>query len=176
MIINDQTPDILSKKKFTAGLESLFGDFSEDTLEEQQEVAGQEEKKHSRRRPAASEERSASGKDFTSDLQSFLEESFEESLERQLKVSDQKPGRRGAGARRPRPTGLDALIQRTVEESALRTDSPHAGFGKRITLLLDQEKLEKLKEIARQERTFLRNIIDEIVSEYIDAYEQRSKD
>ena len=46
---------------------------------------------------------------------------------------------------------------------------------KRITLTFDPDKLEKLKTIARRERTYLRDIIDEIVAEYLDEYESKKE-
>lgn len=110
----------MSKKKFTAGLESLFGDTSED-LFRKEVTPSPEEKKKEREGRSDGEERPASGKDFTSDLQSFLEESFEESLERQLKDSS-RPSTQTR--KRRRPSGLDMLIQRTVDEAARRPESP----------------------------------------------------
>ncbi len=162
----------MSKKKFTAGLESLFGDASNDTLPEENPLLSGREKPAATRPAKASDARPSSGKDFTSELQSFLETSFEESLERQLKEKEKTP-KAANKKRRHRPSGLDLLIQRTVDKAEQQPENPHKGLGKRITLLLDQEKLEKLKEIARQERTYLRNIIDEIVAEYIKSYDKR---
>ena len=65
--------------------------------------------------------------------------------------------------------GLDALIRSTVE--------PKVQFDqnatRRLTLQFDERKLEKLKTIARMEKTLLRDIIDGIVEEYIARWEKQ---
>ena len=112
----------------------------------------------------------STGKRFSDDLQSFLMEAFEESFERQiqqplesstveLKKRSQKP-----------MSGLDALIRTTVDPK-IQIDS--AQQLRRLTVAFDEQKLEKLKTIARIEKTYLRDIIDEIVADYIQEYEQK---
>jgi dTDP-4-dehydrorhamnose reductase len=44
-------------------------------------------------------------------------------------------------------------------------------LGKAFQAVFDESKLNKLKSIARMERSYLKDIIDEIVEEFIKEYE-----
>lgn len=73
-------------------------------------------------------------------------------------------------AHRRRPMGgLDMLIRRTVEKGAIEEDIKTG--TKRLTVSFDKEKLSKLKKIARIEKAYLKDILGEIVAEYIKRYE-----
>lgn len=160
----------MSKKKFTDGLESLFGETAEKKHEEDQLVLFEESRKSSRK-TGDSERRASSGKDFTSDLQSFLAEAFEDSFEEQLgSEGGESSSREQRTRRRPRPAsgGLDALIRSTIQP---RMEEPATGPTRRITLIIDRQKLEKLKNIAHKKKSYLKDVIDEIVSEFIQHYE-----
>jgi hypothetical protein len=50
-----------------------------------------------------------------------------------------------------------------IEDRSLNT--------KRLTVTFDKKKLEKLKKIARLEKSYLKDILGEIVAEYIKKYE-----
>lgn len=155
----------MSKKKFTEGMESLFNDEPLER-EEQQSV--------SRVRKTATsveeEKRSSSGKNFTDDLQSFLQTAFEESYERQTEKRKKEDYSADIKKRRSKPmSGLDALIRATVEPSS-RVDAKSKAV-RRMTVAFDEDKLTKLKRIARLEKAYLRDIIDRIVAEYIEEYE-----
>jgi hypothetical protein len=65
--------------------------------------------------------------------------------------------------------GLDALLRSTIEPSKMRLENKSV---RRLTISFDEEKLAKLKKIARKERTFLKDIIDEIVGEFLEAYDE----
>lgn len=153
-------------------MESLFGDLEEeqgsgsswlDMPEEGASDANDKERK-----------RSSSGKDFSSDLQSFLQEAFDDSVERQLEERQQRdeaqPATPSVKKKHHRPmAGLDALIRSTVDprpSSAFQDKRP-----KRVTLSFDPEKLEKLKAIAKSQRALLRDVIDEIVADYLNRLE-----
>ncbi|MCB0644189.1 MAG: hypothetical protein KDC44_21245, partial [Phaeodactylibacter sp.] len=69
----------------------------------------------------------------------------------------------------PKPvSGLDVLIRRTIETTELEVNYQSK---KRITFVFDREKLDKLKQIARKEKSYLKDLVDELISEYIDSYE-----
>ena len=165
----------MAKKRFTEGLESVFGAAAEDTLQEDSPLLGDTRPKE---RPKDKEEdshRRSHAKDFSSDLQSFLKGAFEDSFEEQLEKREQKRQPISANAqikkRHRKPlTGLDALIRSTVEPENIHVQERNA---RRVTLTFDPDKLEKLKKIARTEKTYLRDIIDEIVAEFLDEYEQQ---
>lgn len=156
----------MSKKKFIEGMESLFRD---DPAEQE----AQQQASRVRKSPPPSEEepkRSASGKNFTDDLQSFLQTAFEESYERQTENRKKSDYSTDIKKRRSRPmSGLDALIRATVEPVS-RVDTKSKAV-RRMTVAFDEEKLAKLKRIARMEKAYLRDIIDRIVAEYIAEYE-----
>lgn len=158
----------MSKKRFIEGLDSLFA----DTAGEADHKSAQTSPARSNKRGRKAEEASgkSSGKDFSSDLASFLQEAFEESFEQQM-------GQEGApSSREPRKTpaktrrgGLDALIRNTLEPSSITID-PQA--TRRLVVTFREEQLQKLKSIARTEKTVLKKIIHEIVEDYIRQYEQ----
>ena len=161
----------MSKKKFTDGLESLFSP-------DPKAVSG---KGTAFLRVPADEsgsativaKRSSSRKNFTTDLDSLLEEALQESFEEKMAQRDKEKGADKSKyqnqARRPM-TGLDMLIRRTVESSDLE-QSIREGT-KRLTVTFDKTKINKLKKIARLEKAYLKDILGELVEEYIQRYEQ----
>ena len=158
----------MSKKRFTEGLESIFGEAAEETLQENSPLLSSTQET----KPKPSEEnRRSSGKNFSSDLQDFLQDAFEESLEKQIeerKKNNQLQEKAKVKKRHRRPMGgLDALIRSTIEPKNRRVAPERA---KRVTLTFDPQKLEKLKEIARLKKSYLRDIIDEIVADFLDTY------
>ena len=46
----------------------------------------------------------------------------------------------------------------------------NSGVQKRITFTFDADKVEILKQIAQEERAFLKDIISKIVDEYLKKY------
>lgn len=146
-------------------MDSLFEAMDEEAAQEEQPLSAS----------APAEQKRSSGKNFSSDLQSFLQEAFDESLEQQLaerKASkkQQLPKNTQVKKRSRRPMGgLDSLIRSTVdlepEESAPKRNV------RRVTLTFDPEKLDKLKTIARHQRTYLRDVIDQIVADYLERYD-----
>jgi len=165
----------VSKKRFTEGMDSLFGPTEEqqsgtDWLDAQGTGDQGARKKKSKRSP--------SGKNFSSDLQSFLQEAFDDSMDRQLeerqKRDEATPAEPSVKKRHRRPmAGLDALIRSTVDPQPV-SDPGNKNRPKRITLSFDPVKLEKLKSIARDQRTLLRDVIDEIVEDYLNRMEPNS--
>lgn len=167
----------MSKKKFNEGLESLFVEMERESaaansaLLETSDTGsrgpnlGREGGTAAQKRPVA--------KKFGEDMDSFLKNAFEESFERQMR-SDFSPADEAAIKRRShRPVaGLDALIRNTVQPQEVHFDE---NATRRLTLVFDEQKLKKLREIARLEKTYLKDIIDEIVAEFIQTYEKKKK-
>ena len=165
----------MSKKKFTDGLESLFTtdhnkESGEGTAFLEGAVAAEEQD-----RGRSGARRSSSRKNFTTDLDSLLEAAMQESFEEQIQTND--TGNTKAQVfhqqtHRRRPMGgLDMLIRRTVERSTVEEDK--ATGTKRLTVTFDKTKLTKLKKIARIEKAYLKDILGEIVAEYIKKYESQ---
>jgi len=165
----------MSKKKFKEGLESLFQE--EPPVEKEPTATAAERRKAKSSEPTDDKkERPSGGKNFTDDLQSFLQTAFEESYDRQTKARPAKKETFSSEIkkRHAKPmSGLDALIRATVEPSRIKTG---AKSTRRLTVAFDEQKLEKLKKIARMEKAYLRDIIDGIVAEYIRTYEQDKGD
>ena len=162
----------MSKKRFTEGLESLFNSSTEASPQEQLVLFPEAKKKKEKPQLAKKESaaKKTTTKNFADDIQSFLTEAFEESFE-ELTQSTSKQKKTTPRKRRPRQSlgGLDALIRSTVEPSRIEIQNQPT---KRISIVFDRSKLEKLKDIARVERTYLKDIIDEIVGTYIQKYEK----
>ncbi len=164
----------MAKKRFTDGLESLFEEPRDKKPAGNELLLFPVEEKpaSSAKTPRKEKGKKSPGKSFTNDLQSFLQEAFEEAFEERLqpKKNSSPAKKRVKKRRRKARSGLDALIRSTVQPSSLELlDKP----TRRLTVTFDLQKLEKLKNIARLEKTYLKDIIDEIVGEYISKYDQK---
>lgn len=108
-------------------------------------------------------------KSFSSSLERFFKDSIDGVLDGV--VTDVKRSIVGKGKKKA--IGLDLLIQRTTEESIKdqNNKSREKTTTKRVTVVLDTEKLEELKRIAKEEKRRLHHIIGELVAEYIDNKE-----
>jgi hypothetical protein len=167
----------LSKKKFTDGLESLFS--IDHNKESGQGTTFLEGANPDEMRPGVSKtavSKTASRKNFTTDLDSLLHEAMQESFDEQIQEREAaasaaraQPFHQQAHRRKPLG-GLDMLIRRTVEQGAVAED-PLTGT-RRLTVTFDKEKLNKLKIIARMEKSYLKDILGDIVEEYIRRYER----
>ena len=168
----------MSKKKFTDGLESLF---SKDNVKESGqgttflEGSNPDEMKPGGGKTTVS--KSSSRKNFTTDLDSLLQEAMQESFEEQIQEKEAaasatkaQPFHQQAHRRKPLG-GLDMLIRRTVERGAVEEDQVTG--TRRLTVSFDKEKLNKLKIIARMEKAYLKDILGDIVEEYIKRYENQ---
>ena len=152
----------MAKKRFTAGMESLFGDTQDQSSFDQGPLLS--EKKGTKR--SASNQEKSSGKGFRENLKAFLQDAFEESLETQL---EERRTNKTKAARDIKPRGgLDALLRSTIEPTKIKLQNKPI---RRLTISFYEEKLDKLKSIARSEKIYLKDIIDEIVGEYIEGYE-----
>lgn len=163
----------MSKKKFTEGLESIFDSAKEEAatgttalLRGAGLTADDKE---------GSTKKSSSRKSFTTDLDSLLQEALQEVIDEQMPQasSDTKAQVFHQQTHRRKPlSGLDILIRKTVESSTLEfEDSPTP--TKRITVAFEKKKLDKLKRIARLEKAYLKDILGELVAEYIKKYETK---
>ncbi len=114
-------------------------------------------------------------KNFTNDLDSLFKDAFTEAVEEKIdKIRKQS----GIGnqddsmniSRKPL-FGLDALIRSTVDASLAELQQATI---KRLTIIVENQKVEKLKSIARMERSFMKDIISGVLNEFIDSYEKRT--
>jgi hypothetical protein len=176
----------LSKKKFKKGLESLFGDWGGDPIDdivlelENTEDYQSESEKSKLHAKKDSSKRANAGKNFTMDLDSLFQEVVHESIEEQIELKNKnrnqkiesKPKVKPEKKKRrvvPRSGGIDSLIRSTVEGSIMQIES--TSNKRRVSFVFDKEKLEKLKSIAKVKKSYLKDVIDEVVAEYLSKYE-----
>lgn len=154
----------MGKKKFTDGLESLFLDSREEPLSKNSPLLLDTEPAKASRAPKT---KTTSGKHFSDDLDFFFQETLRDSIQDEL--SDRS---RPKPKPKPRPKdGLDSLIRLTIETSQI--ELKYDDTKKRVAFSFDQEKLEKLKQIARLERKMLKDVIARVVGDYIREYEKK---
>ncbi|MEM6378575.1 MAG: hypothetical protein AAF705_10185 [Bacteroidota bacterium] len=155
----------MAKKRFTSGMDSLF-DETPDRKDLEQDTSSL--KKQPKGKDSASKtDKKNQGKGFSDDLKAFLQEAFEESFDQQME-QPKPPTRKSTRNVKPK-RGLDALLRSTIEPSKMRLQNKPV---RRLTISFDEQKLAKLKSIARQEKTFLKDIIDEIVGDYLESYDK----
>lgn len=183
----------MSKKKFKKGLESLFGDWGGDPIDdvvlelENTEDYQSEPEKPKPHTKKGSSKRANAGKNFTMDLDLLFQEVMHESIEEQFelkkeKEKDKKKKKKNQKTesklkaenkkRRviPRSGGIDSLIRSTVEGSIMQIES--TSNKKRVSFVFDKEKLKKLKSIAKVKKAYLKDVIDEVVAEYLSKHDE----
>lgn len=164
----------MSKKKFTSGLDMLF-DTTEVAVQETPSLS-QAKQAESVATPQSAAARRVTSKNFTSDLDSLFQEAFTEAVEEKMEKM-----RRTSGIDDPfennrrqykQPlSGLDALIRSTIDTSLAGLD--HAAI-KRLTIMFENQKIEKLKSIAKLERSFVKDLVSGVLTEFINDYEKRT--
>lgn len=158
----------MSKKKFSDGLDDLLNDhYSEQILIESRHASDVGP-------GAARIERKTHSKNFISDLDTLLQDALDESREkqesRQSDVNTAGKSKASNTAYRAPLTGLDALIRQTIDVREITTDE--ATGKKRVTVAVEKQKLEKLKSIARMENAFMKDILVQLIDEYIQVYQK----
>lgn len=170
----------MSKKRFSSGLDSLFDSphdehgFGETATAEKAPPPSVSELEAEVKAVVM---KRTTTKNFTSDLDSLFNEAFTEVLEEKVDKL-----RRSSGLDDPfessrntykKPlSGLDALIRSTVDTSLMGLE--HAPI-KRFTIMFENKKIEKLKNIAKQERAFVKDLVGDVLTEFINNYEKQHK-
>lgn len=143
----------MAKKRFTEGLDSLFGGTS-GPPKESLSLFPEEIKPGTAQR----DDEKKSNKGFASQLDAFLAEAFEnEDASEQNDSSTSKKGKRLAG--------LDLLIRQTTD--APPKNRPTLSEKRRLTLAFDKQQLSKLKEIAEREGVYLKDLINQLIERYL---------
>lgn len=109
-------------------------------------------------------------KSFSEGLESFFKESIEEAIgDSGTTVTEVKRGVVKKGNQRA--IGIEVLLQRTLfkefEDEFEGDKQERYPRTKRITFVLDAEKVELLKNIARKEKKEMRQIISKLIEEYL---------
>ena len=163
----------MSKKRFSEGLDDLFSGSDAS----QGEAFGNSMVMTSP--SVASERKTPSHKSFMTGLDALLQEALDESLERHesnqpdsVSASSKTKTASADTLRAPARSGLDMLIRQTIDVQELTTDETTG--KKRLTVAVDRPKLEKLKAIARLENAFLKDLLVQLIDEYIEEYNQKN--
>ena len=184
----------MSKKKFSNDLNSLFGFTPEvESFQEENPLLKNDDgdtatmvapkKEVAKKSVSAKSKKSIkrSSKNFHSDLEELFQEAFQEKMEQlqdeqnnveeKAKAAPEKKSTAPARVRKIRPRmGLDSLIRNTQnlspEEIQVKKDQ------KRVTFLYSKEQLDKLREISKKDSRFMKDIIGEAVTQWIEDYKK----
>jgi hypothetical protein len=105
-------------------------------------------------------------KSFSDGLESFFKETINEAIGNSGTVTEVKRGIKKNGP--AKVTGIEILLQRTVSKDQIDDDrSERNSKTKRITFVLDTEKVELLKSIARKEKKQIKQIISSLVEDFL---------
>lgn len=160
----------MSKKKFKAGLESLFGDTGgEDQLPGIRPLLVEEKEKAKSKKNTlrGKKPRRRSSKNFTSDLEGLFHSALDKEYKESIENNPTTKRDRRVKKRSERPViGIDALIRRTSSENRddIGISTP---MKKRVTFTLEKKKIEQLKSIAKSKKAYLKDIVDDIISRYL---------
>lgn len=167
----------MAKKSFTAGLESLFVNLAEEKEQVDNPLLRRHRKRPerlARKAPAERKMAHAGGTEdesFKDALEAFFrDELADKVVQRAEEDAAEQPKRSQDRPRRPKG-GIDSLIQGTIVKDQLelgRKDS-----SERVTFVFDKDHVSKLKSIARLEKTYLKNIVTELILDFISTYESK---
>lgn len=150
------------KKSFSQGLGDLFSN-----LDDQHQGVQPEVETLSRPRRRVHDD-SESKKSFAADLNLFFQEAISESVEEKAQEIQQGEKKKPAKRRTKPVFGIDSLIRQTLKEGTVTTNR------KRISFTFDTDKITKLKAIAALEKARIRDIVDELITSYIEERESKS--
>lgn len=163
----------MAKKRFTDGLETLFGasELEKDFEDKSPLLTKEQTKSDSKPTQKKKSSKRKSGKSFTSDLDSlFSNVVYQKKESKPQKAKISKPE-----VENEKPNtifGLDALIRKT---SDLKPEEIQVvSTKKRVTFIYDKEKLELLKKIARHKNAYMKDIIGDAVNKWIKEYEDKN--
>jgi hypothetical protein len=139
----------MAKKRFTDNLSGLFEDdylIGDDPQAVNEEVVEVDVPVRTKRAT-----KKITSKNFTKNLDVF--------------ISDDNRRSRG----RSRRTGLDYLIRSTVQDDPDRQpDEPVKPETKRVTLVFNKQHLLTLKEQAKERKMYLKDVVQEMVAQYLE--------
>jgi len=166
----------MSRRKFTDGWEGLFesaGEIPEEGAVLTLDLPQPSVSPKRRAKVRITESSKSYNKSFSSDLDSFLQEAFEDSFDVHFQQAAASAQTATAAKNRQRTSrgGLDSLFKSTLDPEDVELDRPEPNT-RRLVLFLDEEKISRLKVIAKTERKMLRSVVDEIVGEFIAMYEK----
>jgi hypothetical protein len=138
----------------------IFDEPTEEFIEKLMAVEDNPTKTDSSKTSSSKQRDKKKNKSFTNQLEDFFNDSVEEgSVGRITSV------KRNITRDQSRPTvGIDVLLQRTLVEEEQLPESTQ-----RVTFVLDAEKVEKLKLIARRDNKQLNEVVLELIELYLSS-------
>jgi len=169
-----------NKKSFSDNLSSIFAHtlnednkqdnpkFLSKSLDESEEVAVHEQPELEKEKNV---QKKVHRKSFSEGLESFFKDSIEEVIGDGTTVTEVKRGVAKKGNKRV--IGIEVLLQSTLfkdfEKEFDTNPKERYPKTKRVTFVLDTEKVELLKNIARTEKKEMRHIVSGLIEEYLKA-------
>lgn len=157
----------MAKKKFSQGLDDLFSELPA-------ERAGLALTELTVPPPP----KKATIKTFAEGIDALLQEAFEQSVHPQEAPSDDPIGLGSgktksalANTAREGMSGLDALIRETVSVQEYQADEATA--KRRLVVSVDYAKFEQLQTIARSNNTYLKNLLTNLIDEFLQNQHER---
>lgn len=152
----------MSKKKFSEGLDELLSDQSIETSTDWGYASD-----------SPTRERKTGSKNFMDDLDDLFHQALDERFE-QLEAepptaSTPRTKSKSTIAQRSSMSGLDGLIRQTIDIQEITADE--ASGKKRVTVAIEKAKLLQLKTIARIENAYLKDIMVQLIDEYLEKYQ-----
>lgn len=171
----------MGKKQFNSDFDKFFGKASSasSTANEETATAVAKRKEVDDRKVADSKSSNVTPvKSFQSNLHDFLQNTYEEAFQEQLEArKNPKPEGDIPLSKKGKPMGgLDSLIRSTVDPNSIRithTRTAEGGNVRRISLAFKERQIEKLRKIANLKRTMLKDIIYQVVEEFINDFEDK---
>jgi hypothetical protein len=104
-------------------------------------------------------------KSFSEGLESFFKDSIEEVIGDGTTVTEVKRGVAKKGNKRV--IGIEVLLQSTLFKDFEKDFDQSSPKTKRVTFVLDTDKVELLKNLARKEKKEMRQIVSGLIEEYL---------
>lgn len=164
----------MAKKNFNKGLEDIFKkdekEINPDTEVLEQEKHPVKDKKHQESLSRKKLRKKSSRKNFTFDLNNLLSEALQSTDEddkaKSVEETRSTPKKR---MNKVPLSGINALIRKTIDSDY---DSDAQREFKRVTFICDRDKVARLKQIAKSEKTYLKDILIDLIEDYIADFEK----
>lgn len=174
----------MGKKQFNSDFDKFFGKASSTSTTTSEEtatiVAENKDVENNEEVGSKSSSNSTPVKSFQNNLHDFLQNTFEEAFQEQMEArKNPRPEGDIPLSKKGKPMGgLDSLIRSTVDPNSIRithTRTADGGNIRRISLAFKESQIEKLRKIANLKRTMLKDVIYQVVEDFIAEYEQREE-
>ncbi len=146
-------------------LDLIFEDNYEDTFKDDSPLLGAKIEK----KPAILTQKKKVGIDVKKKSKNSTRKSTRKSFSTSMSFLFEGPKAVEDTAEKPkdaRLAGIDLLIKGTLEGSKRIVENV-APQKKRVTFIIDKEKLAKIKSIAKSEKAYIKDIFDRVVSDYL---------